>query len=67
MGLVMLFFGMTLLIVAWRAHNRATRIAMLLFAALNLASSGHMLATRHPHTWHLAPPDDGPPEPAWRR
>jgi len=67
MGSVMLFFGAALLIAAWRAQDRATRIAMLLFAALNLASFGHLLATQHEYTWHLAPPDDTPPEPAWRR
>lgn len=67
MGLVMLFFGVCLLVAAWRAEDRSTRIAMLLFAALNLVAFGHMLATGHEYTWKLAPADDGPPEPAWRR
>jgi len=67
MGSVMLFFGLCLLVAAWRTHDRTARIAFLLFAAINLAAFGHMLATRHPYTWQLAPPDDEVPEPAWRR
>jgi hypothetical protein len=67
MGFVLLFFGITLLFVAWRAEDRATRIAMLLFAALNLFAFADMAISRHEYTWKLAPPEEGPPEPAWRR
>jgi hypothetical protein len=67
MGSVMLFFGAALLLVAWRAEDRATRIAMLLCAALNLAAFAHMLADRHDYTWKLAPNDPGQFEPGWRR
>lgn len=67
MGAVMLFFGVALLFVAWRATDRATRLFMLAAAALNLFSFVHMLATRHEHTWKLLPPDEDPPDPPWRR
>ena len=67
MGLVMLFFGICLLVAAHRTIDRSARIAFLLFAALNLLAFLHMVATRHEHTWRLAPPEDDPPEPNWRR
>jgi hypothetical protein len=67
MGIVLLVFGVALLIAAWRAQDRTTRIAMVVFAALNLLAFADMAASRHEYTWKLAPPDDGAPEPAWRR
>lgn len=67
MGNVILFFGMALLIVAWRAHDKATRYFMLTAALLNLLSFAHMLATRHEHTWKLAPALKEETETAWRR
>jgi hypothetical protein len=67
MGSVILFFGVALLVVAWRAQDKATRYFMLAAALLNLLSFAHMLATGHEHTWKLAPPSEEAEDPAWRR
>lgn len=63
----MLFFGVVLLVVAWRAQDRATRHFMLAAALLNLLAFAHMLAIGHEHTWKLAPSSAEGDEPAWRR
>jgi hypothetical protein len=67
MGAVMLFFGVCLSVLAWRTEDRDMRIGFLIGAALNFVAVGHMLATGHEFMWQLLPPDDEPPEPAWRR
>lgn len=67
MGAVMLLLGAALLGAAWCARDRAVRVFLVGAALLNLAAFAHMVATRHRHTWKLAPPSQDPPEPPLRR
>jgi hypothetical protein len=66
MGLVMLFFAACLAVAAWRADDKAMRWFLLAGMALNLWAFLDMLASQHPHTFHLAPPSDDA-EPSYRR
>lgn len=57
MALVCVVLGAGLAVAAW--HSRGgVRAWFLLWAALNLGTAGHMMATAFPDAWHLQPAGD---------
>jgi hypothetical protein len=67
MGLLFAAYAAGLALIALRQPPGRLRWWLLAFAALNAAALGAMLLEDDPFLWRLMAPDEGAPEPAWRR